>query len=224
MGTNGRVPDATADGGTLRWSGRVLAEEDLRRSLNGHRRLLLSPRTIVTPLAAEELKARGIEVGRDGEQPARGPQTWGYAQDHPHPFVQSAVRSLERDGLSLWELPAAGDALPCRWARSLAECVARGECAGGVLFCSDPGLVCCVANKLSGLRAVAVSTVQGAARAALALAPNLVAVEMPGRTFYELRQIVRLLCSGGRACPPGVACTLGELDGHPHGEVGRAHR
>src|SRR5205807_6486897 len=130
--------------------------------LNGHRHVVLSPRTIVTPLAVEELKARGIEVVRDGgKQPDRGPK-WGYAQEFPHPFVQSALRSLERDGLSLWELSAAGDELPCRWARALAECVARGECAGGVVFCSDPGLVCCVANKLPGLRAATVTTVHGA--------------------------------------------------------------
>src|SRR5438552_1528436 len=140
MGVNGQLPDAFADGRVLRWAGRVLAEEDLRRNLNGHRHVLLSSRTIVTPLAAEELKARGVEVVRDGgAKPERGPQTWGYAVESPHPFVQSALRSLERDGLWLSELPGAGGALPCRWARALAECVAKGECAGGVVFCSDPG-------------------------------------------------------------------------------------
>jgi ribose 5-phosphate isomerase RpiB len=85
-----------------------------------------------------------------------------------------------------------------------------------VVFCEDPGLVCCVANKVAGLRAVAVSTISQAARATLTLNANLLAVEMPGRTYFEVRQILRTLCNGSGICPEGVACTLQELDGHAH--------
>jgi hypothetical protein len=140
---------------------------------------------------------------------------WGYGQDRPHAMVECAIRSLRREGLPIQELPA-GDVL-CRWAKAVAECVAAGQCAGGVLFCEDPGLVCCVANKVSGLRAAAVTTVGQAARATLTLAANLLAVEMPGRTFFEVKQILRtLIIANGHGCPDGVACTLRELDGHAH--------
>jgi hypothetical protein len=143
--------------------------------------------------------------------------TWGYGQDRPHVMVACAVQALRREGLAVRELPTPGKELPCRWARAVAECVATGECAGGVLFCADPGLVCCVANKVPGLRAVAVTTVDQAARATLTLAANLLVVEMPGRTFFEVRQILRTLCAVRPAvCPDGVACTLRELDGHAH--------
>jgi ribose 5-phosphate isomerase RpiB len=222
MSANGRTPDAppggtAADGRVLHWPGRVLAAADLRRSLNGHREVVLGPRTVLTPLAGEELRHGGVEVRRlpTAEAAPEGP-TWGYGQDRPHALVESAVQALARDGLTVRELPAAGaDELPCRWAKAVAACVARGDCAGGVLFCADPGLVCCVANKLAGLRAVPVSTVGQAARAALTLAANLLAVEMPGRTYFEVRQILKILC-GPAACPDGVACTLRELDGHAH--------
>ena len=64
---------------------------------------------------------------------------------------------------------------------------------------------------------VAVATVGQAARATLTLAANLLAVEMPGRTFFEVRQILRTLYAPAPpACPDGVACTLRELDGHAH--------
>ena len=77
--------------------------------------------------------------------------------------------------------------------------------------------MCCVANKVPGLRAVAVTTVSQAARATLTLGANLVAVEMPSRTFFEMRQILGALCRITEpVCPPGVACTLQELDGHAH--------
>ena len=94
--------------------------------------------------------------------------------------------------------------------------MASGECAGGVVFCDDPALVCCVANKLPGLRAAAVTTVAQAARATLTLGANLLAVEMPGRTYFEMRQMVRLLLCRGRAAPTGRPATLRELDGHAH--------
>jgi len=143
--------------------------------------------------------------------------TVGFAEERSNPYVQSAVRALRREGHGLQELQSCGSDLACHWARAVAECVARGDCHGGVLFCQDPGLVCCVANKVPGLRAAAVTTVVQAARATLTLGANLIVVEMPGRTYFEIRQILRSLCQPDvNACPPGVACTLRELDGHAH--------
>jgi ribose 5-phosphate isomerase B len=152
----------------------------------------------------------------NGRTPGSRRAVIGYAQDRPHPWVRCAVQALERDGVTLRELGGAGGVLPCRWSRSLAQCVARGDCDGGVVFCQDPGLVCCVANKVPGLRAVAVCTVGQAAQATLSLAANLLAVEMPGRTYFEVRQFLRTLAAVANDCPDGVACTLRELDGHAH--------
>jgi hypothetical protein len=216
MSGNGRTPEQT-DGRVLYWPGRVLSAADLQRSLNGRREVVLAAHTVLTPLAGEELRHEGITVTRQPvKAQAAGAPTWGYAQDRPHGLVKAAVQGLAREGVLLREL-ACCDGLLCRWAKALAECVARGECAGGVVFCEDPGLVCCVANKVAGLRAVAVTTVGQAARSTLTLAANLLAVEMPGRTFFEVRQMFRALCALNPAgCPDGVACTLRELDGHAH--------
>ena len=89
--------------------------------------------------------------------------------EEPDDFARKVLASAAREGLGLREFPAAGDRLLCRWAKAVAECVASGECVGGVIFCDDPALVCCVANKLPGLRAAAVTTVAQAARATLTL-------------------------------------------------------
>jgi hypothetical protein len=219
MGANGQLGDSSADGAVLRWPGRVLAAEDLRRALNGHREVHLIPGAVVTPLAHEQLRTNGIAVNRPAPAvPTQQPARWGYAQDHPDPSVSSAVQAVQREGLAIDELKPSGPAAsPCEWARSLAACVARGECRGGVVFCQDPGMVCCVANKVPGLRATAAASVAQAARAALSLGANVVAVEMPGRTFFEVRQILRTLCMApDPVCPAGLACTLQELDGHAH--------
>jgi ribose 5-phosphate isomerase RpiB len=147
---------------------------------------------------------------------ANGRHVWGVGQDRPYPMVRAALQGLSRESHALREWDCAPGNLYCRWAKEVAECLARGECKGGVLFCGDPGLVACVANKVSGLRAVPVTTVGQAARATLTLAANLLVVEMPGRTYFEVRQILRTLVGNGARCPDGVACTLTELDGHAH--------
>jgi len=140
----------------------------------------------------------------------------GYAQDRAYPWVAPAVQTLRRERLELKELAGPCRGLLCTWSRALGECVARGECHGGVIFCEDAGLAACVLNKLPGLRAVPVTTVGQAGRATLTLAANVLVVEMPGRTYFEVRQILRELCLAGLPCPDGVAGTLKGLDGHAH--------
>jgi hypothetical protein len=218
MEGNGQAGPSIADATVLRWPGRVLAADDLRRTLNGHREVLVNSQAVITPLALEHLRTKGVGVRRQERagQPVASSR-WGYAQEREHPLVQSAVQAIRREDLVLEEMKGNGGGSPGQWARDLALCVARGECRGGALFCQDPGLICCVANKVAGVRAVPVDTVGQAARAGLTLGANLLAVEMPGRTFFEIRQILRILCASTPAvCPPGVACTLTELDGHAH--------
>src|SRR5262249_31089916 len=118
MSSNGRIPDASADGPVLRWPGRVVALDELRRSLNSHRELVLPPGAIITPLAAEELRTNGVRITRQAvEKRPATKTTWGYAEERPMPLVSSAVQSLQREGLTLRQLPAESGAEPCRWAK-----------------------------------------------------------------------------------------------------------
>lgn len=161
------------------------------------------------------MEAHGTMTNGKATAP-RALRVWGHGQDRPYPMVGAALQAMRREGIRMADLPAVNGCV-AGWAKAVAQCVADGTCCGGVVFCDDPGLVCCVANKVTGLRAVPVATVAQAARATLTLGANLLAVEMPGRTFFEVRQIFRILCCGdGPACPPGVAYTLQELDGHAH--------
>jgi hypothetical protein len=131
-------------------------------------------------------------------------------------MLQAALLSERRNGASSHPLPACnGEA--CSWVRQVAECLTNGTCQTALVFCDDPGLACCVANKVPGVRAVAVSLIPQAHRALDVLGANLLAVEMRGRTYYECRELLRLCQARGRcACPPVVACVLEELDGHAH--------
>lgn len=141
---------------------------------------------------------------------------WGYAvEGKPSMMLQAALRALGRNGAPPQALPAC-EGEPCGWVRRVAECLKNGECRAAVLFCGDPCLACCIANKVPGVRAAAVWTVAQAARAVEQLGANLLVVETAGRTFYECKEMLRLCHDRPATCPPGVACVLQELDGHAH--------
>jgi ribose 5-phosphate isomerase RpiB len=216
MNANGQAKD----GGTLHWSGRIVTAEDLRQRLNGEIEIALPERAIITPLAAEHLADRGVRVVRQKEPrtaPADVKGSWGIAQQRLLPLVEAAASSLKREGVSLEELAREQSLPTCRWAALLAKGVASTQHAGVIVFCEDPGLVCCVANKFKGIRGAVVHTPSQAARAVSTLGVNFAAIEMPGRTLFELRQILRSICSPRSVgCPEPVASTLKELDGDAH--------
>jgi hypothetical protein len=208
----------SASGEVLHWSDRVVTAEALRRALNGHREIMLAPRSIITPLAADELRARGVKITRqtqtDGSAAAKA--AWAYAQEWPDSLVQCAVRSLEREKLTLVPLEVRAKS-PSHWARAVAETLAGGPWHGAAVFGHDAGLLACVANKVSGVRAVEVVSATQVRRALAAVGANVLVVEMPGRTLFEVGQILRALCQAGKpVCPPETAGVLEELDGHAH--------
>lgn len=132
---------------------------------------------------------------------------WVLALERPFPLVLAAVQSLRREKVLLRQAEGSRTNL-VTWARALAEEVAAEQSAGVVFFCGDPGLVVCVANKVEPIRAVAVQTVGQAALAGLSLRPNFVAVEMPGRTYYESLQILRTFATTQPVCPQELVALL----------------
>lgn len=141
---------------------------------------------------------------------------WGVTvEGKPSAMLQAALQSVRRNGAIPQPLPACnGEA--CSWVRQVADCLKNGTCKTALVFCDDAGLACCVANKVPGVRAVAVWTVAQANRALDVVGANLLAVEAAGRTYYECRELLRLCHSRPGCCPAGIACLLEELDGHAH--------
>jgi ribose 5-phosphate isomerase RpiB len=241
MGFDGQNRTTNAAGDVLRWTGGVVTAEGLRQSLNGQRELVVTPRTVVTPLAADHLKANGVKVVRqeeDAKSQAKVEEKskggWGYVLERPDPMVENVVQSLKRDGIEIQELPVSRrppeaqpakecESVACGLARDAAECVVRGEYLGAVFCCGNPGLVCCVANKVKGIRAVPVGLTSQAGRAVKGLGANFLGLEIGNLTFFEMRQILRTACRGPTCCSDGVAGILKELEGpcqcqpKPHG-------
>ncbi len=188
--------------GTIQWSESILTSRDLA-SLNGHRRLLIAPGTIVTPQAKDELRERGIELDTPGFD-----SEYILGIERSYPLLSSVIHSLVREGIC-FQLSKMSEGLTHdQWARELAS----QQCPCVVTLTDDPGLVCCVANKVNGIRAAVVSSIPSMGRVMLSLKPNFFAVEMPGRTWHEMRQILRLATEMTRECPEPLASTLREME------------
>jgi hypothetical protein len=236
MSVNGQKRNANNASGSLRWSGRVVTADGLRESLNGERELVVTPRTVITPLAVDHLKANGVRVVRQEENAkpqakAEGKLSgsWGYILEQPDPRVASVVQSLKREGVNLQELSdpqrigtitgpvrqgeAGCETLACGLARHAAEVVSQGDRAGAIVFCVDPLLACCIANKVKGIRAAALVSPTQASQAVKGLGVNFLALGIGQQTFFELRQILRCVCGGPAACPGAVAEILRGLEG-----------
>jgi ribose 5-phosphate isomerase RpiB len=221
MSVNGQNRDGSGAGGTLHWSGRVVTADGLRQSLNGERELVVTPRTVITPLAADHLRTNGVQVicrDESAKPQARdsiGTGNWGYALERPDSLADSAMQSLKREGIHLQEVAPSrkSESLACGLAREAADAVSHGECSGAVVFCLDPLLVCCIANKTKGIRAAAPGSPAQASRAVKTLGVNFLALEIGKQTFFELRQIVRCVCGVPGTCPETLAGVLKELEG-----------
>jgi hypothetical protein len=195
------------NGAALDWSGKLFSAEDLRRHWHGQRELVLLPRALVTPLALDELRARGITITRQARVvEKKDGSRWAYAQEHADAVVAAAVAALEREGLA-WTLlePAL---------RSIGAWVRAN--VGSVVFTTDAARLCCLANKLAGLRAAAVTGAEQTRRALASFGANVLVVEMPGRNFFEVRQILKTAAAGTGVCPAETVKLLEELEGHAH--------
>jgi ribose 5-phosphate isomerase RpiB len=225
MDGNSQNGKAVTREGVLRWPHRIVTAEALRGSLNGERELVVTPRAVITPLALDHLKTNGVQVVRQDEcvkteasRDERSNGGWIYAQERVDPMAGSVIQLLKREGLNFSEVKVPGcqsatGADACSMAREVAQSVVRGECTGALVFCLDPGLVCCVANKVKGIRAVGVHSAPQACRAVKGLAANFLALEIGKSTFFELRQILRGICGASGTCPEPLVGVLKELEG-----------
>src|SRR5215472_3237034 len=93
-GTNG-------DARVLRWTGKLFSADDLRRHWKDQRELVLPPGALITPLALDELRSRGVNVKRQeavSSPPSDGGKSgWAYWVEQANPVVSAAVAALERE-------------------------------------------------------------------------------------------------------------------------------
>ena len=199
-----------------RWlhRGSLLATGHLPRRLGVIDQVVVSPATLVSPLVLEMLASAGIPLVRENPEPAArsvlnpvsavsSPMNSGQAEgcgllvagQVRYEVVEQAkgevARRMASTGIELdcglWELKSAG------WGEWLHARAERKLVHFGPL----PEQVASVAMLVWGVPAASVSTVAQATRVMTSVRPRVLAVEMPGRTLFEVRHMVLLVAGLG---------------------------
>jgi len=190
------------------WPGTVLALNDLQRLGPNLRELIVADKVVLTPCAREEIKRLGVSLVR---KEAKKETSIGYGSDGLYPQIATVMLALGREGFTLKALQMQQDIGSMLLGKTAGEIVSRGEMKSAVLFCREPEAAACAANKLVGIRAAAVNNMMQAKRVTQALGANLMVVEMPGRTYFEIRQVI-LLMMAAKKCPEAALTLLEKLD------------
>jgi hypothetical protein len=198
------LTSSTVAGEILHWPSRVVSETELARVRGDFREIAVPKNAVVTPSAHDWLRQHGVRLVRDVEKGSKAKANWICAQERPFSVVASVVEALRKEGISLHAWPERGSDSVIQWARKLAEEVSHGS--GAIVFCHDPALVCCVANRQPRIRAASVTNVALARRALDTMAANWLAIEWPGPTYFEIKQLLALVSrTPVRDCPIELA-------------------
>lgn len=159
----------------------------------------ITPGTVITPLARDELKRRGIVVrwvSRREVETVRQTGEWGFVIDGDL-GVLLALRRTWLDEPHPWrELSAPGDA--ARW-------VAEAPERGAIVVTDEGALAAWRANQVAGVRATCVESGASLLRAIETLGLNLLVVEPAGKPLPLLKQLATTFRSAGA---PRVPTTL----------------
>ncbi len=167
------------------------------------RAVRIAPGTVLTPLARDSLKRRGIStrfVARSELVGLRNAGEWGFAIDKTS--VSGLVEAWRRKVLSgedRWE--EVGDTLDhaTRW-------VVSAPARGALMLTDEAALAVYRACQISGVRASTAEEPNAVARAVRSLGVNLLVVEPSGKTIAWLSQIgATFRRAGGPVAPGGLS-------------------
>ncbi len=164
------------------------------------REVRIVPGTVVTPLARDHLKRRGIELRFVSEWQTEGGLDrgeWGFAIESESGLM-TALRRAFLDGAEGWiELDGIADAA-ARW-------VGESPRRGAMLMTDEASVAVWRACRFPAVRAAAVADIDAGSRAGRRLGANLFVVEPSGKSISLLRQLGQTLRRGG---PPRAPAWL----------------
>jgi hypothetical protein len=188
--------------GQLTLSDRLVTMAVLEGRLAGLRRLVVSPRSVITPAVRDELDRRKVQlvVGPAHRASAAGKEQLRLVLvTHGRRFDPTALLAALRSS----SVSVESHALDCIMATSdlLAAEVAKPHTLGAVLTRhTAAGL--CVANRLPGVRAVLGTDVAKISAAADAVGANVLVADPADGSLFWLRRLLDAFCVGGvRECP-----------------------
>jgi hypothetical protein len=167
-------------------------ENALGESANGMRRINIAAAAVLTPSARDWLRSREIEFSRGTAAAARDMQS--------KPWLAVVLQSTAALGQALDDV----DLQAAPWKKEITDCpegavvsVTRGiaskELSGAAVFTATPAAIACGINRHREARAVVVESAGCVQRAAREMAANAFCINAEGKTYLELRNMLRAI-------------------------------
>jgi ribose 5-phosphate isomerase RpiB len=183
--------------------------DDLRRE---GKEIRLPEGALVTPAARDWLKEHSLPVTWE-KAPAGGASKLAAVMDPSLPELRLMRTMLDRGG-RLAEViePDGGRKGIAAATRQLCGRIARGEVAKGVVFAADGSVPVCVANKHNGVRAALGVNIPMTEEACRSLGINVLVLEYPTLTPYQMKQMIDRLLAGPAGPPQETAGAIEAIE------------
>ena len=182
----------------------IITAEVLERAVRPGQPLRIGRTSILTPSARDWLNSKRMTFSRQDRSLAMAAGTRGRWQVILQ-TVTPTVRALQ-DGLrrfsDSWKVELVGQ--PLEAAALAVSLINQAECDGVVVFTEQAELIACHSNRNDRVRAAVMHSSQQWEQVLRTLSANVVCISPLGRTFVELRNLLRD-CAATRPMPPQAA-------------------
>ncbi len=193
LGTSaGTLRDTTVDSSTavpadspteLVIADKVVTEDLLAARVNGHRQVVVTEGSVVTPSGHDFLRTAGLTLSRSSTSAAR-PSTAAWKA-----VVLSSTEALDKllEDVAGWTV----ESHSCE--RGAVRQIAASGDVGTCVFTASPERVACRCNRNSQLRAAVATDVISVRRVQAEVGANVFCVNAEGRSYFELRNMLRTM-------------------------------
>jgi hypothetical protein len=183
------------------FAGALLGERDAEALPASTRAVGVAPSTVVTPLAHQVLKRRGIAlrlVSTAALARVKHPGEWAFAVTVADPDGSGTIAALRRAWLvEGWAELEGSDRVD-----RLAGWVAEAPVRGGLVLTDEASVIVWRACRMAGVRAAVAADCDAVARAVRHLGVNLLVVEPRGKSISWLRRLAGTYRQSGAPAPP----------------------
>jgi hypothetical protein len=200
------TPKAPVPSAAVEITAAIITADLLAESVRGGLPLRIGRKSILTPSARDWLNTKKISWSRGGlvaEKPAaesatRGIARWQLIVHTVTPNVRNLYEGLKRQAEG-WKLELVGQAVEA--ATLAARAISTADQDGIVVLSEFAEIISCRANRNDRVRAAVVSDRKQLEMTRQHLGVNLVCINPNGRTFIELRNLLRD-CMAMKPVPP----------------------
>ncbi len=175
----------------FRLSQDIITADLLAENAAGQNAVEVSSRAIVTPSAKDWLRHNKVELTRGTRTQASSASKssdWLVVVHSAGETVEKVLEDASRSGSIGSDRESVANATSA--AKAAGEAVAGGG-RGVVVISGEPEVVACLANRSESVRAAVVADAAAVARVKAGLNGNVFVVDPAGRSYFELRNLLR---------------------------------